>query len=201
LSEDDCWTIFSERAFNGNGVNSRLTEIGKQIVKRCEGIPSVAHYLGSVVHSKGEDAWLLARDEEIWKLGKMIPTEVDLFSSLKQTYNNMSSVLKSCLMYLSVLPKASCIAKEKLVRQLVALDMIGSNHRTLSDYVLGEMCIQELLSISFLEVTGISSESYKFAKTKHFLSSLFNSIICLHTQPVFLITLESSTSLMFFGLK
>jgi hypothetical protein len=104
-------------------------------------------------------------------------------------------------MYLSVLPKASCIAKEKLVRQLVALDMIGSNHRTLSDYVLGEMCIQELLSISFLEVTGISSESYKFAKTKHFLSSLFNSIICLHTQPVFLITLESSTSLMFFGLK
>uniref|UniRef100_A0ACD5YIW9 Uncharacterized protein n=1 Tax=Avena sativa TaxID=4498 RepID=A0ACD5YIW9_AVESA len=158
LSEDDCWTIFSGRAFsNENGFNSRLTEIGKQIVKRCKGIPSVAHYLGSIVHNKGENVWLLARDEEIWKLGKRFPTKVDLFSSFKHTYHNMSSVSKSCFVYLSVLSKASAIDMEKLVRQLVALDMLGSNHKTLPDYVLGEMCIQELLSISFLEVTGTSS--------------------------------------------
>uniref|UniRef100_A0A453KM27 Protein kinase domain-containing protein n=1 Tax=Aegilops tauschii subsp. strangulata TaxID=200361 RepID=A0A453KM27_AEGTS len=153
LSEDDCWEIFSEKAFGDGGtVNACLKKIGKQIVKRCDGIPSLAHFLGSVVHNQVMDVWLAARDEPIWKLESTYSMKVKVFSSLNQIYYDMPSALKLCFLYLSVFPKGSIIDKEKLIRQWIALDIIGSKHGTLPSYVQAEMYIQDLLSIHFLQV-------------------------------------------------
>ncbi|KAE8816258.1 disease resistance protein TAO1-like [Hordeum vulgare] len=153
LSEDDCWTIFFEKAFGDGGtVNACLEKIGKQIVKRCDGIPSLAHFLGSVVHNQVMDVWLAARDEPIWKLESTYSMKVKVFASLNQIYYDMPSALKLCFLYLSVFPKGSIIDKEKLIRQWIALDIIGSKHGTLPSYVQAEMYIQDLLSIHFLQV-------------------------------------------------
>ncbi|KAF7072203.1 hypothetical protein CFC21_077360 [Triticum aestivum] len=153
LSEDDCWEIFSEKAFGDGGtVNACLKKIGKQIVKRCDGIPSLAHFLGSVVHNQVMDVWLAARDEPIWKLESTYSMKVKVFSSLNQIYYDMPSALKLCFLYLSVFPKGSIIDKEKLIRQWIALDIIGSKHGALPSYVQAEMYIQDLLSIHFLQV-------------------------------------------------
>ncbi|KAM0866356.1 hypothetical protein ACQ4PT_042678 [Festuca glaucescens] len=153
LSEDDCWTIFSEKAFgDGNCLNACLKTIGKQIAKRCDGIPALAHFLGSIVHNhQVMDVWLAARDEAIWKLERT-GLASQLFSSLNKLYYDMPSALKLCFLYLSIFPKGSAIDKEKLIRQWIALDMIGSRHETLPSYVHGEMYIQDLLSIHFLQV-------------------------------------------------
>ncbi|KAM3256961.1 hypothetical protein ACQJBY_049384 [Aegilops geniculata] len=153
LSENDCSTIFSEKAFgDGGNVNACLKKIGKQIVKRCDGIPSLAHFLGSVVHNQVMGVWLAARDEPIWKLESTYSMKVEVFSSLNQIYYDMPSVLKLCFLYLSVFPKGSIIDKEKLIRQWIALDVIGSKHGTLPSYLQAEMYIQDLLSVHFLQV-------------------------------------------------
>ncbi|XP_047049883.1 uncharacterized protein LOC124654952 isoform X2 [Lolium rigidum] len=153
LSEDDCWTIFSEKAFgDGNCFNACLKTIGKQIAKRCDGIPALAHFLGSIVHNQGMYVWLAARDEAIWKLERTYSGRSKVFSSLNKLYYDMPSALKLCFLYLSIFPKGSAIDKEKLIRQWIALDMIGSRHETLPSYVHGEMYIQDLLSIHFLQV-------------------------------------------------
>ncbi|XP_047078841.1 putative disease resistance RPP13-like protein 1 [Lolium rigidum] len=153
LSEDDCWTIFSEKAFgDGDHVNAYLKEIGRQIVKRCEGIPALARSLGSIVHNQVMDVWLAVRDEPLWKLQKTYSTKIKLFSPFYHIYYDMPSALKLCFLYLSVFPKGSVLDKEKLIRQWIALDMIGSKHETLPSYVHGEMYIQDLLSIHFLQV-------------------------------------------------
>lgn len=158
LSEDDCWTIFSQNAFqDGDGANACLKKIGKEIVKKCDGIPALAHFLGSIVLNQVMDVWLAARDEPLWKLEEIFSRKTKMLSSLNQIYHDMPSALRLCFLYLSVFPKGSFIDKEILIRQWMALDMVGSKHETLPPYVRGEMYIQDLLSIHFLQVTKTHS--------------------------------------------
>ena len=54
LSPEDWWSLFSKHAFE-NGDSSphpKLEEIGKEIVKRCEGLPLAAKTLGSALYSE-----------------------------------------------------------------------------------------------------------------------------------------------------
>ncbi|XP_035816565.1 uncharacterized protein [Zea mays] len=159
LSEDDSWKIFSQKAFgNCDGDNTDLKKIGKEIVKRCEGIPLLTHSLGLVVQNEVTNVWLAARDEEIWKLERRVATKIELFSPLYQIYNDFSSTIKLCFLYLSIFPKGSTIDKEKLIQQWIALEIIGSKHDSLPPYVNGEMCIQDFLSIYFLQVRDTHSD-------------------------------------------
>jgi adenylate kinase family enzyme len=161
LSEDDSWKIFSQKAFgNCDGDNTELKKIGKEIVKRCEGIPLLTHSLGLVVQNQVRNVWLAARDEEIWKLERRVPTKVELFSPLYRIYNDFPSTIKLCFLYLSIFPKGSAIDKEKLIQQWIALEIIGSKHDSLPPCVNGEMCIQDLLSTYFLQVRDTHSVSY-----------------------------------------
>jgi len=83
LSEDDCSTIFSQRAMASNDEMEILTrhplfwnmlkKYGKKIIERCEGTPLVANFLGSVVNSgrmsrQWGDYWAPASIEEMWKV-------------------------------------------------------------------------------------------------------------------------------------
>ncbi|ONM54300.1 Pi15 [Zea mays] len=161
LSEDDSWKIFSQKAFgNCDGDNTDLKKIGKEIVKRCEGIPLLTHSLGLVVQNEVTNVWLAARDEEIWKLERRVATKIELFSPLYQIYNDFSSTIKLCFLYLSIFPKGSTIDKEKLIQQWIALEIIGSKHDSLPPYVNGEMCIQDFLSIYFLQVRDTHSSTF-----------------------------------------
>ncbi|CAD6342446.1 unnamed protein product [Miscanthus lutarioriparius] len=151
LSEENCWTIFSQRVFGG-GDNSYLTRIGKQIVNRCEGIPGVIHSLGAFMHDKGTSTWNWdCKNEELWKLEKQFPLHINMFSSVKRIYYKMPSALKSCLSYLSMFPKGSDIRMENVITQWAALGILGSTHGSLPVYAQGRKYIQELLSVFFLE--------------------------------------------------
>ncbi|XP_058078822.1 putative disease resistance protein RGA3 [Magnolia sinica] len=68
LLEDDCWSVFKQRAFGrGRQEHPNLVILGKEIVKKCEGVPLVAKMLGIRMHFKAEEReWLLVKESEIW---------------------------------------------------------------------------------------------------------------------------------------
>ncbi|XP_058079896.1 putative disease resistance protein RGA1 [Magnolia sinica] len=54
LSDDDCWSLFSSRAFTGRKVVDclALEKIGREIVKKCKGVPLSLKVIGSAMRSK-----------------------------------------------------------------------------------------------------------------------------------------------------
>jgi hypothetical protein len=157
LSEEYCWAIFSQKVCD-DGDNPNLTRIRKQIVNRCEGIPAVVRSLSSFVYDKGMSIW---NDEkqELWKLERQFPLQINMFSSMKQIYYNMPPPLKSCLSYLSLFPKGFGIRMENLIRQWAALGILGSAYGTMPIYSQGTKYIQELFSVFFLQACARSSVS------------------------------------------
>ncbi|KAF3340314.1 putative disease resistance protein RGA1 [Carex littledalei] len=56
LPDDICWDLFQSRAFEAGATQSeRLVAIGKEIVKKCVGIPLAAQALGSLLLFKREE--------------------------------------------------------------------------------------------------------------------------------------------------
>ncbi|KAF3946931.1 hypothetical protein CMV_026858 [Castanea mollissima] len=70
LSEEDCWMIFSKIAFFDKDLQQReqLEDFGRQISRRCQGLPLAAKVLGSppmhgFVESKGDmEVEIMARE-------------------------------------------------------------------------------------------------------------------------------------------
>ncbi|XP_020086776.1 disease resistance protein RGA2-like [Ananas comosus] len=151
LSDADCWTLFKRRAFKEGEENDypSLVEIGKQIVKKCGGVPLAANALGSMMRfkSRTEDAWSAMRDSETWRLeeqGTILP-------SLKLSYIQMPSALKQCFAYCSIFPKDYTIKKDDLIRQWIALGFISSHETWTSMEVIGNEYFKDLLWMSFLQ--------------------------------------------------
>ncbi|KAK1630238.1 hypothetical protein QYE76_004553 [Lolium multiflorum] len=158
LSEEHCWTVFAEKAFGNKDaiVDPQYTEIGKEIARRCNGIPMLAQSLGSMVHNQGMNTWLAVRDEELWKLEEKFFPKSTVFSSFMAIYYSMHHTLKLCFLYLSVFPRGSIIDKDELTRQWRALDLFRSERGTFSASLLGEIYTDDLLSASILEVVDTS---------------------------------------------
>lgn len=58
LPEDDCWALLKQQAFHpGEVEDHNLTLIGKQIVRKCGGVPLAAMTLGSLLRSSRDHSY------------------------------------------------------------------------------------------------------------------------------------------------
>jgi hypothetical protein len=71
LAEDDSWALFKQYAF-GKGEEEdhpNLLPIGKQIVKKCGGMPLAAQTLGGLLCDRREESyWLYVKESELWEM-------------------------------------------------------------------------------------------------------------------------------------
>ncbi|KAL0356976.1 UNVERIFIED_CONTAM: putative disease resistance protein RGA3 [Sesamum calycinum] len=72
LCEEDCWALFRKRAFldqleEENHPN--LVVVGKELVKKCRGLPLAAKVLGGLMRFKKEETdWLHVQNSDLWNL-------------------------------------------------------------------------------------------------------------------------------------
>ncbi|XP_042486550.1 putative disease resistance protein RGA3 [Macadamia integrifolia] len=150
LSEDDCWALFKQRAFgDGREEIANLVVIGKEIVKKCGGVPLAAKALGSLMRFKHtETEWMFVRDSEIWDLPE--DEENTILPALRLSYNHLPSHLRQCFAYCSIFPKDHRIQKEQLVHLWMANGFIPSKGKMeLED--IGNEIFNELMWRSFFQ--------------------------------------------------
>ncbi|KAK9985315.1 hypothetical protein SO802_030266 [Lithocarpus litseifolius] len=99
LPEDDCLSLLLRWAFSEGEEKKypKLVEIGKEIVKKCKGVPLAVKTLGSLLYSKSEERdWIFIKNSEIWKLEQK---DDDILHSLRLSYDQLPSYLKPCFAY------------------------------------------------------------------------------------------------------
>ncbi|KAI3457264.1 hypothetical protein Pfo_013927 [Paulownia fortunei] len=182
LADDACWTLFQQFAFpNGGGeAYPILNDIGRNIVKKCSGIPLAAKVLGSLLRAhRDEREWLNVLRSEIWDL-----RDSSILSALKFSYNHLPPHQKRCFLYCSVFPKNYEINREKLIHQWIAEGLIpppgdGTSHKEMED--IGNEYFNDLVWMSLFEGVSISKDG-RIAEFK--VHSLIHDLALSVSKPV-----------------
>ncbi|XP_021807741.1 putative disease resistance protein RGA3 [Prunus avium] len=119
LSEDECWSILKHKAGIDDSapMSPDLEKIGREIVKRCGGVPLVAQVFGSRMHNKTKEEWLSIQKTRTWDL----PGGERILSDLKLSFDNLKSpFLKQCFAYCSMFKKDFEIEKDNLIQLWMA---------------------------------------------------------------------------------
>ncbi|XP_058078563.1 putative disease resistance protein RGA4 [Magnolia sinica] len=129
LSDDDCWSLFRQRAFgHGRQEHPNLVMLGKEIVKKCGGVPLAAKALGSLMYLQTEESqWLFVKESEIWNIQL---EKNPILPALRLSYYHLPSHLKQCFAYCSIFPKDYRIKKDKLIQLWMAEGFIQSSVRS-----------------------------------------------------------------------
>ncbi|KAK9286328.1 hypothetical protein L1049_014719 [Liquidambar formosana] len=179
LSEEDCWSIFEDRAFASGGpeMTSDLVKIGREIVKKCAGVPLAAKVLGGMMHFKKEiHEWASIQKNEIWNIKE---DENRILQVLKLSFDNLGTPsLKQCFAYCSMFPKDSWIGKNELIQLWMAQGFLQPSQKSdveMED--LGNKYFNTLLVNSLLQgATKDAYDNYKYCKMHDLVHDLAQSI-------------------------
>ncbi|KAM3738928.1 hypothetical protein ACB098_09G166400 [Castanea mollissima] len=192
LPDKDSLSLFIRCAFNEGEHEQfpKLVEIGKQVVKKCKGVPLAVKTLGSLLCSKIEERdWISIRDNEIWKLEQK---ENDILPALRLSYNKLPSYLKQCFAYCSLYPKDFRYSSRELIQCWMANGLLKKSNKSTEELEdIGEQYFKELLSRSFFQEVKIYDTvcwSFKMHDLLHDLS------LCVAQNDYFLIEDTKNTN-------
>ncbi|KAL5556219.1 hypothetical protein UlMin_038455 [Ulmus minor] len=157
LSDEDCLRLFAWHALECEdfAAHSDLEKIGREIVKKCKGLPLAAKALGGVLWStKDVLQWERIVKSEIWDLTDQ---ESDILPALRLSYHYLPSHLKRCFAYCSIFPKDFKFDKEELIQLWMAENLLGHPQENKRIEDVGDKYFTELLSRSFFQKSGKSS--------------------------------------------
>ncbi|XP_058222902.1 putative disease resistance RPP13-like protein 1 [Rhododendron vialii] len=159
LSEDDCWSVFAQHAFENRSIDksSNLVSIGRKIVKKCDGLPLAARTLGGLLRCKvRDDEWEEVLNSKMWEFSDK---KSDILPALRLSYYHLPSHLKKCFGYCSVLPKDYKFEEKELVFLWMAEGLIQKpmGQKQMED--LGSDYFCELSSRSFFQPSSCGEVS------------------------------------------
>ncbi|KAL0404754.1 UNVERIFIED_CONTAM: putative disease resistance RPP13-like protein 1 [Sesamum radiatum] len=157
LSDDDCWKLMKQRAFFRREDIQELELLGKEIAKKCQGLPLVAKTFGSVLHHQSTgDEWNSILRSDVWDLPQY---ENSVFPCLMLSYLHLPAHLQKCFSYCSIFPQNHEFEVEELVHLWMAEGFIqAQGERRLED--IGSHYFDDLHSRSFFIQDSIDQLIY-----------------------------------------
>nr|XP_034915833.1 putative disease resistance RPP13-like protein 1 [Populus alba] len=149
ISDEDCWKLFARDAFSGvnSGAVSHLEAFGREIVRKCKGLPLAAKTLGGVLHSVGDvKQWEKITNNSLWGLSnENIPPALTL------SYYYLPSHLKRCFAYCAIFPKGYVFKKDGLITEWMAQGFLVQSRRVEEMEDIGEKYFDDLICRSFFQ--------------------------------------------------
>ncbi|KAH0645649.1 hypothetical protein KY285_033692 [Solanum tuberosum] len=179
LSQEDCWSLFMQRAFGQEKeINPNLEAIGKEIVQKCGGVPLAAKTLGGILRFKREEReWEHVRDSEIWNLPQ---DERSIMPALRLSYHHLPLDLRQCFEYCAVFPKDTEMEKQNLISLWMAHGfLLSKGNMDLED--VGNEVWRELYSRSFFQEIELKDGKTYF-KMHDLIHDLATSVFSARTS-------------------
>ncbi|XXG52500.1 hypothetical protein AAC387_Pa03g0817 [Persea americana] len=165
LSEDGCWSLFCQRAFGNQteeaeAAHPKLAPIGREIVKKCGGIPLAVTTLGDLLCSeRSRRKWEFVRDSEMWNLGD--ENENGILPALRLSYNHLKPHLMQCFAFCAIFPQDYQIEKELVIKLWMAHGFIPTK-RGMELEDIGNDIFDELVMRSFFQDVNVNAEGTTF---------------------------------------
>ncbi|XP_050272994.1 putative disease resistance protein RGA3 [Quercus robur] len=200
LSENDSWSLFTRCAFGRGRLKERseLESIGKEIVKKCGGVPLAIKTLGSLMSLKStESEWLSVKESQIWELPE---GENSILSALRLSYHYLAPHLRQCFAFCCVFPKDHKLNRDKLIQLWMANGFIPFKE-SLEPHDVGIIIFNELVRRSFFQDVVEDSPINIICKMHDLMHDLAQSIMkleCVVVEPGKLVKVQKMTRHLYF---
>ncbi|KAL2454459.1 putative disease resistance RPP13-like protein 1 [Abeliophyllum distichum] len=158
LSDSECFALLSQIAFEKQKEYHNILEaIGREIAKKCSGLPLAAKTLGSLLRFKDTvQEWNNVLSSEIWQ---MEIAEFEIFPHLYLSYNELRPAVKRCFLYCAIFSIDSEINVNTLIRMWMAQGfLLGESAEKME--LKGREYVQDLAMLSFFEVVDRSGHIF-----------------------------------------
>ncbi|TYG51894.1 hypothetical protein ES288_D10G297500v1 [Gossypium darwinii] len=161
LTDDESWNLLCRKAFPRSKMASQccseeFVKLGKEMVKKCGGLPLAIVVLGCLLATKQSVAqWEMVHKNIHGHLNEL-PHQDRQYGAVNRilvsSYNDLPYPLKPCFLYLSHYPEDREIPKKELIRLWIAEGFIPENEEFLMED-LGEKFLEELIDRSLVQVS------------------------------------------------
>ncbi|KAK5795499.1 probable disease resistance RPP8-like protein 4 [Gossypium arboreum] len=161
LTDDESWNLLCRKAFPRSKMGSQccsqeFVKLGKEMVKKCGGLPLAIIVLGCLLATKQSVAqWEMVHKNIHGHLNEL-PHQDRQYGAVNRvlvsSYNDLPYPLKPCFLYLSHYPEDREIPKKELTRLWIAEGFIPENEEFLMED-LGEKFLEELIDRSLVQVS------------------------------------------------
>ncbi|ERN19127.1 hypothetical protein AMTR_s00061p00152710 [Amborella trichopoda] len=158
LAEEEAWSLFCNRAFRKPDVkkiNSELEEVGRLIVKNCEGLPLAIVAMGGLISKRAIEVgeWMKVLKSINWELANN-PSLERVRSILSLSYKDLSPNLKYCFLYSCMFPEDYEIKQSLLIRVWMAEGFIAARQGLAMEEVAYEY-LKELIERNLIQTAGL----------------------------------------------
>ncbi|KAB2604109.1 disease resistance RPP13-like protein 1 [Pyrus ussuriensis x Pyrus communis] len=181
LSDGDCWLLLAKHAFRNEnpGAHPDLVEIGKQIARKCKGLPLAAKTLGGLLSCNLDyKEWNHILNSNLWDLQHAD----SVLPSLRLSYHYLPTYLKRCFAYCSIFPKDYEFEKENVILLWMAEGLIphAENEKAMEE--VGERYFDELLLRSLFQRPRLDRPSFTMHDLTNDLAMFVSEKFCFRLE-------------------
>ncbi|MED6208700.1 hypothetical protein PIB30_047744 [Stylosanthes scabra] len=172
LSGEDCLLVFLKQAhLSIDSISPTLEKVGKDIVKKCDGLPLAAQGLGGLLRGNSDaKSWNLILKSEIWEF---FYDMIKIVPALRISYYYLPTCLKRCFVYCALFSKDYEFDKGELVLLWMAENFLQPVGKKTPEEV-GDEYFDELVARSFFQPADSTKENiFMLHDLMHDLAMIF----------------------------
>ncbi|XP_058721596.1 putative disease resistance RPP13-like protein 1 [Vicia villosa] len=184
LDTEYSWALLAKHAFVERNYQQHpnLEIIGRDIAKKCGGLPLAAVALGGILRTKlSQDHWSDVLKNSVWERAN---DEVQ--PALLLSYRYLPAYLKGCFAHCSIFPKNSILVKKMVVQLWIAEGLVPQPKSDKSWEKVAEEYFDELVSRSLIRQRSIDNVPSEFVgdeKSCFEMHDLINDLVMAVSSP------------------